>query len=325
MSFKWPGIALVVAAGGVALLWVATRPEGVSPTPMGDGRDDDRISPPASRPAVPEAGEGRVDEPPGDPGSPSQIAAHHPPPADPWWSAVATETMTTLEARVLKLPQRLSGTEYDALLRLVALPWTNTMLRPGEVHAVKNTMLDRLFLQRERIDQTAAYFLDAYDRMPEMVTRDYVVQHLGEAVSQMADPGQVVDLLWRETGNTASPSLAGTALLALTRRAGEPSGIEADRVAQIACQIAASPTYPESVRATAIQVAMRLGDSAICPIAREQLSRGGGYVLRAAAIAALGGLSEEVGDREMLRAMLADGDVRLEAALQTALKKMEEL
>ena len=204
----------------------------------------------------------------------------------------------TRHARSCSLPAQASPADVRALSEFVcqAQPWDGTEFGQG----VKNEVLDYLCdLNPEGLRDLLVRMSE--DRSLNAVVRDYALQHLTEHWQRLAEGGEVdlpqreraeiVRALWNAVGETDS-SIAGTALLGLSRLSEVGTGIDRSTVAAAALRLAADPATGEATRIASLQVCGRLQLVAALPATWEAARNSGSLPLRIAAIGTLGRLAD---------------------------------
>jgi len=194
---------------------------------------------------------------------------------------------------------------------------------------VKNEILDHLCeLNPEGLRAMLGGMIE--DRALNPVIRDYALQHLMEHWQRLAGSGpdemsrrereEGIRAMWtaaEETGN----SLAGTALLGLSRLSELEAGIDRGQVAAAALRLAADPTTGEAARIAAFQVCGRLQAAGVLPAAWEAARSNGSLPLRISAIGTLGLLAgTDAGP--FLRAVEGGEESALKPAATRALREI---
>ncbi|MEI6516138.1 MAG: HEAT repeat domain-containing protein [bacterium] len=183
------------------------------------------------------------------------------------------------------------------------------------VASIKNNLLDRLVELDPMPADMGDRLLRLYrEKEVDLRMRDFVLQHFApyiksisrdktrkgnQAVQDMM--AELQDAMWSGSG-----VLSGTALLAMESLASLEVGISMEDVGTFAVHLAKDEKRLAAVRATAMQVATRLGRREILAMARVAARSGQPLALRVSAISCLGRLGEG-SDLELL-AGIQDGD-----------------
>ncbi len=165
------------------------------------------------------------------------------------------------------------------------------------------------------------------------VLRDYAVQHVAAFYQQMeiatdVDPqdkgaglAAARKVLWDALSETNS-SMAGTALLGLTRLSREnPEAFDPRQIAGVAEQMA-GPNSSELTRITALQVCAQVNVQDSLPVIQAAVQNGQTMTVRISAIGALGSLggAEAI---PLLNSVLQGAEERLKLPAQHALNQIE--
>src|ERR1700690_1214798 len=173
-----------------------------------------------------------------------------------------------------------------------------------------------------------------HDPAQNGVLRDYAVQHVAAFYQQLemaadVDPqdkstglAQARKVLWDALAETDG-SIAGTALLALTRLSREnPESFDPRQIAGVAEQMAGPATPGELTRITAIQVCAQLNVQAALPVIQAAVQNGQTMTVRISAMGALGSLggAEQI---PFLNSVLHGDEERLTLSAQHALDQIQ--
>ena len=227
--------------------------------------------------------------------------------------------------RVHELPRNLSGQDIQAFLAYLAVPAASVPAdRPGE-NWLRNEMMDKLVETPALPSGLVRVLVSIYqDPAQDVVMRDYAVQHMGPVYARASAPEQAVlqTTLWQAAEETAS-SVAGTALLVLSDLAPDYREFERSKLEEVALRLAGDDHCGELSRITALQVCGRLGLKEASPVMLQLARSAGSVPLQISAIAALGDVGNEEA-RACLRQLAQQPEPRLEPALETALRKLNE-
>jgi hypothetical protein len=240
----------------------------------------------------------------------------------------AKEQYLKRQSSVAVVTTNLAAVDRQALYAFLLQPDPSDHEQTGQV--LKNHLLDRLCELDPLTPGLAEVLIQMYhNKNQDLVLRDYAVQHLAAYYEQLEITRQndpqiqqaVQDVLWEALGETDS-SIAGTALLALTRLSKGRPEFEQNRIRAAALQLAGEGQAGELTRSTALQVAARLGTKAALPILMQVAADGGTLPLRISAIGALGtlGAPEAV---SLLNTFLAGPEARFKLPARQALRQIE--
>ena len=161
------------------------------------------------------------------------------------------------------------------------------------------------------------------------VIRDYALQHLIEYAQLQTESGnrrgefnEITEILWEAVTETQN-SIAGTALLGLSRLSETRPEIDRGEVADTAWQLAAEDNTGDLARTTAIQVCASMNVTNALPAIRNLAQGGRTIPLQTSAIAALG-LLDDTANAAWLRQLLEGDDDSLKPAARRALARMQE-
>jgi hypothetical protein len=174
-----------------------------------------------------------------------------------------------------------------------------------------------------------------HDQSQNIVMRDYAIQHLvayyrqvGESTGinsqeQADDLKQARQTLWDALNNTDS-SIAGTALLGLTRLSQEGwTGFDQNQIGQAALNLVGSSGAGELTKITAMQVCANLNVKEALPVALSTARQANTESERISAIAAIGALGG-AGQEAFLTQLAQGNDERLKLPAQQALGQIEK-
>ncbi len=230
----------------------------------------------------------------------------------------------------LALTPHLDEQHLDALVAYLRQHGPTEDLAGMRERFLKNRVMDVLIEQTDKsAEATEALVALYHDREQDPAVRDYAIQHLGAFYTDAPreQRRQIAAVLWEATSETDS-SMAGTALLALNRivAGGEASPavpeVGAERVAQVARDLAGNDHCAEASRITALQVCALLALIDAAPVALRVAQSTDSIPLKLSAIAALG----QLGDAQALlwlEELAQDIDnPRLRPAAETALSRI---
>mgnify|MGYP001336254371 CR=1 FL=1 len=193
-----------------------------------------------------------------------------------------------------------------------------------EVQELKNDLMSKLGNITEPPMDLADTFVSVYrDREQDFVIRDYAVQHLVSLYSKTTHTNLVQSILWEALQETDT-SIAGTALLGLSRLSQTCGEFEEARIREAALTMVRSESSGDLPRITAIQVCAEMDVKEALPVAEALARQSASVPLRIAAIAALGAIGGEE-QRPFLESIVAGGDQRLQPAARAALQKLQAL
>jgi hypothetical protein len=227
--------------------------------------------------------------------------------------------------RVHELPRNLSGQDIQAFLAYLAVPAASVPADRSRENWLRNEMMDKLVETPALPSGLVQVLVSIYqDPAQDVVMRDYAVQHMGPVYARAGAPEQAVlqTALWQAAEETAS-SVAGTALLVLSDLAPDYREFERGKLEKVALRLAGDDHCGELSRITALQVCGRLGLKEASPVMLQLARTAGSVPLQIAAIAALGDVGNEEA-RACLRQLAQQPEPRLEPALETALRKLNE-
>jgi hypothetical protein len=196
------------------------------------------------------------------------------------------------------LPEQLNAKDIEGLSAFLQRPEPQDANPLGQ--AVKNKIMD--LLGELDAPEIPRLMMGIYqDKSRDEVVRDYALQHLVEYYERYASPGdgqvskgewrEMAQVLWQAVTETDS-SIAGTALLGLSRLSETQPALDRERVGALASQFASEETTAQFTRITAIQVSaqmkMREALPAIWQIAQSSIAP----PLQISAIGALGVMGE---------------------------------
>ena len=240
----------------------------------------------------------------------------------------AKEEYLKRQASVAAVTTNLTVVDRQALYAFLLQPDPSDHEQSGQV--LKNHLLDRL-CELDPLSTGLAEVLTGmyHDKNQDIVLRDYAVQHLAAYYEQLEITRQndpqvqqtVQGVFWEALAETDS-SIAGTALLALTRLSEGRSEFDQNRIRAAALQLAGAGQAGELTRSTALQVSARLGTKEALPVLMQVAADGGTLPLRISAIGALGtlGAPEAV---SLLNTFLAGPEARLKLPARQALRQIE--
>ena len=217
----------------------------------------------------------------------------------------------------------LSADEVNALYVLLNRKAGEDPMQPEQLNAIKDEVLT--VLQKQTLPPAdLANNLAAMYRDPghDVVWQDYCIQHLGAwypTIAESNEQAMARGILW-SAAEVKGGTIAGTALLALCNLSGRP-GIEKERVAAKALEVALDASCGEPARMTSLQVCARLGNRQALPEARKLVDSSASVLVRVSAIACIGTLGD-AGDKPLLERQAASTDRRLRVAAESALKRL---
>lgn len=202
--------------------------------------------------------------------------------------------------------------------------------------AIKNDLMDALCEQRLIVSTNVVAMLQAVfiDSSQDIVVRDYALQHLGVFYERLAikvpwtreqveaQRTAIQQSLWAALGETDS-SIAGTALLALSRLAQTEPEFDRARIGKVALKMGEDRTLGELTRVTALQICGQLQVRQALPLLAQVAENEPDMSLRISAIGSIGscGGSRELG---LLKKIAGEGNSRLEPAAILAMKRVEQ-
>ncbi|HET7626064.1 MAG TPA: hypothetical protein VFM25_12445 [Verrucomicrobiae bacterium] len=199
--------------------------------------------------------------------------------------------------------------------------------------ALKNSIMDRFCeMHKPRVrDLLTKIFAD---QNQNAVIRDYALQHLIEFYQRAAESHETeisqqdwrrfTDLLWRAVKDTTDSSIAGTALLGLSRLSDMQSRIDRERVSEIALKLVEDAGMDQFTRITALQVCARMSVTNALPAIWQVARYGETLPARISAIGALGVLGQS--DAKPFLNELLNGEAEsLKPAAEQALLRITKL
>ncbi|MBM4165235.1 MAG: hypothetical protein FJ222_12465 [Lentisphaerae bacterium] len=239
--------------------------------------------------------------------------------------ATGSETVPSHAARlqaVRALSKELLPDEVQALYGLLDRKSGEDPASSAERNALKNDVVNALKMQTVMPADLPARLIAMFnDPAHDPVWRDYCIQHLGSVyavITPLALQEQARQTLWTAASEKQG-SIPGTALIALANQSGQP-GFEKARIAATALALVRSPDYGEPAKITAFQICAKLGEQAVLPDARHQMTNGS-VLIRVSALACVGILGDQ-SDLAALRALESNSDIRLRTAAQAAIKRV---
>lgn len=240
----------------------------------------------------------------------------------------ADRTARWLAVRGLKFP--LTMDEKDAIYEFLQTRHAEDSEQLGQV--LKNELLDALCAQVPLPADVGDLLTRMYrDREQNEVIRDYALQHLFTFYEKVeygisteaatAIHAQVQEVLW-EAVSEVQASLAGTALLGLSRLAETRRDLNPDRVAAAAAKLATDVDAGELTRISAMQVCGRLKVAEVLPALKEVAENASSIPLRISAIGVLG-LIGGTPELDLLERILTDVNGRLKPAATLASKRIK--
>ena len=284
-------LCLVLAAGAVWWLhW--TRPAPAIPTSASSQHTTHNSQLPIT---------------PSHPAKPAVVAIRAPSVADLDFETLSPSVRAVVDARAnirdrlagaKKLPATLAEPDLQALSAF--LLERNALDSDQYGQALKNYVMDALCELNPPPPQLGDWLAQLYhDRGQDEVLRDYAIQHLATYYEQLGtatsiDPQarqgaetQVQGILWEALSEIDS-SIAGTALLGLTRLSDGRPEIDQKQVAAAALQLAGDAATGELTRITALQVCARLDVTNALPLVAQAVQQGETLSVRISAVGALG-------------------------------------
>jgi hypothetical protein len=200
-------------------------------------------------------------------------------------------------------------------------------------HVLKNDIMDALIGQKTPGRGLADLFIGIYqDKSQNIVIRDYALQHLALLSERLDGPmiwdsglvqtqqKLIQETLW-QCAEARDSSMAGTALLGLTRISETHSDFDRNRLGQAAIAMT-DAGVDEAARVTAFQVCARLRVSNALPLTINAAQTDSSSIVRISAIGALG-LFGNV-DQVPILNQIAERNARFKAAAVLAMKKIQE-
>jgi hypothetical protein len=240
----------------------------------------------------------------------------------------ADRTARWLAVQALTFP--LSVDEKDAIYEFLQTGHPEDNEQLGQV--LKNELLDALCAQMPLPADLADLLARMYrEREQNEVIRDYALQHLFTFYEKVEDGisseaatairAQIQEVLW-EAISEVQTSIAGTALLGLSRLAETRRDLNVDRVAAAASQLATDVNAGELTRISAVQVCGRLKVVGVLPALNEVAEKASSIPLRMSAIGVLG-LIGGTPELDLLERILNDVNGRLKPAATLASKRIK--
>lgn len=190
---------------------------------------------------------------------------------------------------------------------------------PGRFYALKNDVMDRLWNGGAAKGDVLSLLAALYqNRQQDDVVRDYAVQHLGQWYQEAPDK-MAVEKILRAALTETQNSIAGSALLALSRLSETHPELDRSGIANTALKYASSDEVGNLTRLTALQVCSEMGIEAVVPAAERLAQPGVEMPIRISAIAVLGHLGG-VAAVSQLEKLTLDSDPWVVKAAQSALK-----
>jgi hypothetical protein len=222
------------------------------------------------------------------------------------------------------LKDNLSQAEVDALLTFITAAPEQVGLSRDYFNSVGDKVINALEAQATipaaLIDHLIAMF---DDEAGNFTWRDYCVQHVGSLYATDAAAGKRNAMLQLfDRALEPETRMAGTAILALQRNAGE-EGVAEEWVSELSRQVALDERQDESSRLTAMLVAAELGNREMLLLARDVIASRKPVQFRMAAMAVIGMLGDS-SDLSLLEKQTASPDMRLRTASRAAIKKMND-
>lgn len=197
----------------------------------------------------------------------------------------------------------------------------NTQIPDGisdeQHHWIVDELLTALRRDGSNVTEIATRLRGIYqDRSQHMVTRDYVLQHLGHLQHEGGDLDLIKRTLQAAVSETRG-TLAGTALLALNQ-----NDFPDPELGQAAFRVASNPSADLRSRLTALQVAGKQQHEEALPYAVEIAGdRTQPVPLRMSAIAIIGDL-RATEEQPLLEGLVHSADSRLRSAAESAIAKL---
>ena len=236
-------------------------------------------------------------------------------------------------AALRALPANLTADDFKALSAFLLQRTGEDDTQMGQ--ALKNELMNRLCALDPQPDELIDLFIGIYhDRNQSDVLRDYAVQHLAALCQQMAatppgaaqnaDPklAEAEEALWEAVAETQN-SIAGTALLGLTRLVQGGVAIDEERIGRAALKLAYDDSAGELARISAYQVCGRLNVQSALPVIETAAQGSSTVALQISAIGALGLIGGQ-NDLPLLQQLLQSSEARLKAPAQTAMNRIEQ-
>jgi hypothetical protein len=198
--------------------------------------------------------------------------------------------------------------------------------------AFKNLVMDSLCGQPlQSLTKVIEGLIDLFENGDQdIVIRDYALQHIGQIYESYGSnaPGldaeqfrRIEDILWAAVEETDS-SLAGTALLSLSRSVQAHPGLDQARLTEVVQKLAIDASITVLTRVTALQICAQLNTQGSTAEIVHVAESDPDTSVRISAIAALGALGGR-GELETLRRISKQNDPRLGAAVVVAMHRVE--
>jgi hypothetical protein len=206
-------------------------------------------------------------------------------------------------------------------------------MRPIEINAVKNDVLDKLLRQKSLPEGLGLQLVEmAGGKDNDSVWRDYCIQFMqpfyeraskeaGED-SSVDERSAIHDAMFRALDERGA-TLAGTSLIGLELLSRTHDEFDRKMIIEKAAEIAADESASAASRMTALRMSSVTGaDEATAATARAIAQTGETILLRSSAVVTLGEVGSE-GDRELLESYIQSDNRQIAAAAKLALKKIE--
>jgi hypothetical protein len=231
------------------------------------------------------------------------------------------------------LSHDLTSQELSALFSLLTEKQPEDHSQLG--HVFKNDLMDLLCSQTIPSAQVFTSLSEVFDD-PEQdpVLRDYALQHLAMLYERLDEPAittvpalqaqrnAIQEHLWAALTEVHS-SIAGTALLALSRLANHTHDFDPEKIAAESVTLASNSEASELVRITALQVGANYQLKELVPLASSLATTHSNRCLRISAIATLGSIGGG-SDLPLIQALIVQGDPRLTAVAALARERIRE-
>jgi hypothetical protein len=243
-----------------------------------------------------------------------------------------SDNPTSYQEQIRMFRERVAGLEHvksASLAQFLSHPSTNDS-NPWML-SFKDEVMNQLALSQE--DWVAELFGKIYDdKRQNEVIRDYAVQHLVDFFlrKSLINPGELsekqADLLSRvlkEAAGETGTTIAGTALLGLSRLVEAFPSLDREEIAMMASQVVADLSASTVARISAIQACARLSADEALPSIGQAAEQGESISIRASAIAALG-MMNQTNAITWLQEMVAGDLEALRPAARHALDQIAE-
>jgi len=200
-------------------------------------------------------------------------------------------------------------------------------------HVLKNDLMDALVGQKTPGRALVELFNGIYqDKSQNSVIRDYALQHLALLSERLDGPmiwesglvqsqqKSIQDILWK-SAEARESSIAGTALLGLTRISETHPEVDRNRLGQAAVAMT-EVGIDEAARVTAFQVCARLHVETALPLTVKAAQNDSSSIVRMSAIGALGLIGSA--DVIPLLNQIAQQNVRYRSVAVRAVEKIQE-